>query len=364
MVFAAYALFTVLFSVFSYSFIDPNLMYLKTLYTGFAFTNRLEVSLFYISFISVFFGFYLYFLSLVHKKILTIKFVIVVILLSIPLLFSYPAMLSYDLFNYQATAKVIYHYGENPYLVMPIELAGDPMLLFTRAANKYALYGPLWIVLTGVPYMSSFGNFIIQLFLFKFFVGLFYVGVVFLLYKLSKSVFTVVFFAMNPLVLIETFMSGHNDIVMMFFVLLGYHLIKQEKYMLSVLPFVFSVLIKFSTLFLFPVWIYMYYKKIKNQKLDWGRVWILSLVSMGIIFLLSPLREEMYPWYFIWLIPFAALIRHKNLLIWTAAFSGGLLMTYVPYMYTGYYITLYKIIATVCFMVVFVLLCKVFKQAI
>ena len=155
-----YSLFLFVFLGFSYLFVDPNLAYLDKIYTGFAFQNRGVVSIIYLSLISVFFILYFYFLKKIKlgslKKIIFVSVIL--------LLFAYPAVLSYDIFNYVFTSKVLFYYHENPYIIMPIEFINDPLLLFTHAANKVALYGPFWIILTGIPFKLGFGNFILTLF--------------------------------------------------------------------------------------------------------------------------------------------------------------------------------------------------------
>ena len=59
---------------------------------------------------------------------------------------------------------------------------------------------------------------------------------------------------------------------------------------------------------------------------------------MFFVFLLSPLREELYPWYAIWFLAFVSLIpgreKMKELLIF---FSLGLMLRYIPYMWSGNY---------------------------
>src|SRR5260221_3326430 len=116
-------------------------------------------------------------------------------------------MLSYDIFNYIATAKVLFLYHENPYIIMPIEFLGDPFLLFMHAANKLALYGPFWIIMTGIPFLFSVKNFILSLLLFKLFVASFYFGTILFFNKLAKNLLSIFVFGLNPLVIIETSVS-------------------------------------------------------------------------------------------------------------------------------------------------------------
>lgn len=331
-----YAGLLVLFSLFSYLFIDVNLPYLHFLYSGFALSYRLLVSIIYAVLI---FGFSIFYVQLLKTEKISVSYLKKLIFASIIcLIVSYPAVLSYDIFNYMSTAKVTYFYHENPYLVMPIEFPGDPMLLYTRAANKFALYGPTWIGLTAVPFFMGLGNFILQMFLFKALVGAFYIGICLLIYKLSRSTKDVLFFALNPLVLIETFISGHNDVVMMFFVLLTFLLMKNNKLFASTLSLVVSIFVKFASFILLPVFVYSWWMHMRGKGILWNKMWLLSAACMFVVFLLSAFREEIYPWYAIWFIPFVALLEgHKNLKALTIALSVGLLLYYIPYMLLGVY---------------------------
>jgi len=334
-----YGAFLLLFSIFSYAFVDPNLSYLKDFYSDFAFSNRLLTTIFYAFSIVIFFVFYSVFIYLGVKKKLSFKDVFVLLGITIGILFfSYPAMLSYDIFNYIATSKVYFFYQENPYVVMPFEFIGDPLLSFTHAANKIALYGPLWIFLTGIPYFLGFGNFIITLFSFKFFIAIFYLGTISLIWKMSKNIIPVILFSLNPLVVIETLISGHNDIVMIFFVLLSFFLLTKKKVFFAVLFFILSILIKYSTILLLPVFLYAIWKIAEKKEINWKTIFYFSSLLMYIAFLLSPIREEIYPWYAIWFIPFAFLVPDKKILLYTSiTFSFSLLLRYTPYMLTGTY---------------------------
>lgn len=366
--FIIYPLFLLSFTIFSYTFIDPNLFYLKFFYSGFAFQSRLLATIFYLVFIFLFFVFYFFFLWRIYQKQLDNRNIKWLIGITLGILFfSYPAMLSYDIFNYIFTSKVLFFYHENPYIIMPIEFIGDPLLLFTHAANKIALYGPVWILLTGIPHLVGFGNFLLTLFAFKLLMIFFYLATIFLIWKLSKNLLSVALFSLNPLIVIETLLSDHNDIAMMFFALLAFYFLMKKKYFKAFTFLFLSILIKYATLFLIPVFIFACFQKIKNQKISTGKIFYFSALSMLAIFFLSPFREEIYPWYAIWFLTFASLIPQKRiLLVFSLTLSGSLLLRYTPFMLTGNYFgqtPLIKIIATfVPLVLVFVYL--IFKEKI
>jgi hypothetical protein len=326
-----YVAFLMLIVAFSYLFIDPNLFYLRKFFTGFAFINRELVSMLFSGIAIIFFLFYLFFIRLVDDsnfwKIILISVVILVI--------SYPAVISYDIFNYLLTAKLLYFYQENPYIIMPIEIINEPNLIFTHAANKVALYGPGWLGLSGIPYAAGLGNFLLTLFTFKVFVGLFYFGIVYLLYRFTKDPRRTALFALNPLVLIETFVSGHNDVVMMFFALSGVLILTRNKLALAFIFLLASISIKYATIFLLPVFLLVLYMSLKKRKINWDRIFSYSYISMMVIFFLSTFRGEIYPWYAVWFLTFIPLIKSRFATYLSIFLSFVLLFRYIPFMYTG-----------------------------
>lgn len=332
-----YILFLLLFNIFTWSFAGRNFLFVSD---NLLFDFAQQIPWFYGSiysiFVIVFFFFYFFLSQKVRKGILKIKHVWKLIILTVLILLpSFPAF-SYDIFNYMATAKVTFFYRENPYIVMPIELPNEPLLSFMHAANKVALYGPTWIASTFIPYVISMNDILRMIYTFKAFIALFYLGVCWLIWKLSgKNIYSLIFFALNPLVIIETLVSSHNDVVMLFFALLSFWLLREKKIPQSVLAFIFSILIKFSTLFLIPVYIYTIFLILRNKKVAWNRIWFYSTISMYIILFLSPIREEIYSWYLIWPLVFVSLIPNQKLLKnITVAFSFGLLFRVVPFLYT------------------------------
>ena len=333
-VISIFILVLVIFSIFTYSFVDINIPYLKSLYTGLYLNNRFLLSVIYSVLIFILFGCSYFLLTNIDRlKIYINKLILIIVLAAV---FSYPAALTFDIFNYMTTARVAFFYQENPYIIYPIELLNDPYLAFTRAANKTALYGPFWILLTGIPHFAGFGNFVLTLFSFKAFIALFYVGTAYLMRKFDKT--AALFFALNPLVIIESLASSHNDIVMIFFALLSLYLFFHKKYVFSFLSIFGSTIIKPATLFLAPVYMGMIKDKFIGKKISQEKAFKYSAILMFIIFVLSPLREELYPWYATWFIVFTAFL-HKNKFLQNLVliFSLGLMLRYIPYMATGNY---------------------------
>jgi len=254
------------------------------------------------------------------------------------LLLAYPAMLSYDIFNYVFTSKVLFFYRENPYIMMPINFLGDPLLDFTRAANKTALYGPIWTLISAVPYYLGIGNFLLTMYLFKVFVAIFYFGTIYLIYKFTKNLENVLFFAFNPLVFIETFLSGHNDVVMMFLALLTFYFLKNKKIISSLFLLFASIFIKFASIFVLPTYLFAAYKMYKSKPIDYEKLFFQTSLLMLIIFYFSFLREEIYTWYAIWFLSFLSLTKiTKTKFILVTVFSISLMLRYVPFMFLGTY---------------------------
>jgi len=59
-----------------------------------------------------------------------------------------------------------------------------------------------------------------------------------------------------------------------------------------------------------------------------------------VFFVLAPFREELYPWYAVWLISIAAFFdikKHPFLIGWTLCLSFALELRHLPYIYMGQY---------------------------
>lgn len=332
-----YALLLVFFSIYSWGFVDANtpINSSEFLY-NLSYFQRDKALVIYAFIVILLFIFYWRILEKVKKKEYNMDQIRTYIIISIAMLFFSYSGFSNDIFNYIATSKVTFLYKENPYLVMPIEIPNEPMLVYMHASNKFALYGWSWILLTAIPYFVGNGNLLLTIFSFKGFIVLFYLALIYLIWIVSKkNLWSLTFFALNPLVLLETLVSSHNDVVMMFLALLSFYYLKKKRMIISVVLLVLSVFIKYATLFLVPVYLYMCFLKIRKIKIDWQKTWLYCGISMYIIFFLSPLREEMYSWYYIWPLTFLALVKNNDILFYSSfGFSFGLSHRISPFIYT------------------------------
>lgn len=336
-IFFAYYLLLGFLVIFSWGFVDKT-MPIPTLDVLYSFIHEMrdKATIVYIGLSVGLFVFYGYFLTLAIRKYLTVYEVKrLIIISSVLLFFSFPG-LSYDVFNYIATAKVTYFYKENPYVVMPIEITNEPMLAFMHASNKVALYGPTWILLTVLPYILGNGQLLLTVFAMKLFVLLFYILTLVLLWKLSeKSTWAVIFFGLNPLVLLDILVSAHNDIAMMALALGAFYALKKQHIGISIVLFIFSIFVKYATGILVPVYVYCLWMQIGRKNIHWETIWKSAAYLLFIIFLLSPFREEIYSWYFIWPLTFVALLPRTSLeTAVSIGFTFGLMQRITPFILT------------------------------
>jgi len=299
-------------------------------------------SFLFIAIVLSLFIFYLLILYGVHKKRIskeTIWFIIVSA--TVLLTFSYNAF-SYDLFNYIFDAKIFTFYHQNPYLHKALDYASDPMLSFMHWTHRLFPYGPTWLTLTVPLSYVGLQFFLPTFFLFKILMSISFLGTVFFIGKIMKKVslndevFGIAFFALNPLVVIESLVSSHNDIVMMFFAIWALYLLMSQKYTRSIILFILSIGVKFATAFVLPIYILILYLQKRKKGLNWQLLFTAMVVAMIIPVILASYRTNFQPWYLLNIFPFAALIS-RNYYIFIPSVILSLITTfeYLPFLYLG-----------------------------
>ncbi len=340
----------VIFFLFFYSFtqIDLSLTLSQVsiwqniqknfIYIGY-FNRPLSTALFVLILILMF-SYYFWFLRKALRKQLKTKDIIILIISTAAILsFSYNAF-SYDLFNYIFDAKIITYYHENPYFHRAMDYPTDPMLSFMRWTHRVYPYGPIWLALSVPVSFIGMNIFLLTFFLFKFMITGFYLGSVFMIYKINQkinpehAIFNTVFFALNPLVIIESLVSSHNDIAMVFFGLLGLYCYFLRKRIFALILVIISSQVKIPTLgLLLPI--VVSFTPLKT-KLENNKFVILTIISMLLASFYALIKIEIQPWYFLWILPFVALLKpNKYVLMASIGFSLGLLFRYTVLLYFG-----------------------------
>jgi len=285
---------------------------------------------------------YFWTLWLVHERKLSRKYLWAIILIGAAILFVSYNTFSYDLFNYIFDAKIITHYHQNPYLHKALDFPGDPMLSFMHWTDRVYPYGPAWLGLTMPLSFLGANVFIVTFYLYKLLMAVSFLLSVWLIEKICEktkipdSLFAVAFFALNPLVMIESLISAHNDIVMMCFALLAIYLVVRQKYVWSILSLILSIAIKFATVIIVPFYLIGLFYAMKKKPILWEKLFIgMAIVMIGGVYLAS-VRTNFQPWYLLYCLPFAALVSKKYFVFIPAVICSILsLVTYVPFLYLG-----------------------------
>ncbi len=348
LLFSSYVLLLITFFVYSFTQVDLNLTLSKISvyqtaekalqYIGFF--QRPLSTLILLVLLTFLFIFYFVFLNLAKNGKLSLRNLKILTVLSfVTLVFSYNAF-SYDLFNYIFDARIITHYQQNPYLHSAGNFFNDPMLNFMRWTHRTYPYGPSWLILTVPLSFLGLGIFLPTFFLFKLLMGLSFLGSCYLIYKISEmifpehKIFNTVFFAFNPLVLIESLISAHNDIPMIFFILLSIYLILQKKTALSWISNIFSIGIKFSTGILLPLFFILEFFLRRGGKISWEKFFTAAVCLSLLTVLIATLRTTFQPWYLIFPLSMAAFTSKKSYIFVTSFFASIFAAAvYIPYVY-------------------------------
>lgn len=337
-------------TLFSYSQIDLNLtlssnasyQFLQNQLIYLGYYNRPLSTLIYGLILFTLFLFYILILRFVGQKKLSFSHIQYLILLSIVVLFFSYSAFSHDLFNYMFDARIVTKYHANPYLYKALDFPSDLWIRFMHWVHRTYPYGPVWLLITLPFSFLGFEKFVPTLFTFKIMFTLFHIGNIFLIYKILKArlpqhaLLGITFYALNPLILIESLVSPHNEVVMLFFLLLAlYFYFVKRKMSLGWINLLLSIGVKFMTIILVPVFLFAgFLGKKKESKIKWYLiVFLIAIALIG-----EMIYREPYPWYFIMLIGVASLIpEDKAIRNITIGISIGALLRYAPYLFIGSY---------------------------
>ncbi len=222
-----------------------------------------------------------------------------------------PAMLSHDIIVYASYSRIIANYHANPYFVPLTAFPHDPLVPLNYWASSVAAYGPIWVLVCGLigfiagpqlaGYVLAFRIFALAAHLLNTWL------VTRTLRSMGRTQRTItlgtLLYALNPLVLLESSLGGHNDVFMMTFVLIGvYMAVRAQKrdtlsspagYLPPLIAFTLATLVKFTMLPVIALFIvFIAWKALRrpstvntttsapgNMKLNWEQAYFTVIIS-------------------------------------------------------------------------------------
>ncbi len=182
------------------------------------------------------------------------------IFFSLILLFMYPIGAN-DLFEYIFRGHTLAHLHVNPMLTTPSAFPHDPLLPYVWWKDVTGTYGPLWELLSGSISWLVGPHLLYLLFAYKLLVTAHVWGSTALVYATLRVIRPdyaargLFLFAWNPAVQFELIGNGHNDGVLIFWLLAAIYLLVCRRHLLSLLALTTGVLVKFIPLLLMPLFL-------------------------------------------------------------------------------------------------------------
>ncbi|MCC6626732.1 MAG: hypothetical protein IT340_04930 [Chloroflexi bacterium] len=176
------------------------------------------------------------------------------------LLLVYPIVAA-DVFNYLIQGRLAVLHGLNPLTAMPNDAAGDPWLAYSAYRDIQLAYGPAWVGPVAVIVGMVGDNLLAGLLAIKGLAmaanvvnGLLIAAIARRLQPAAVAP-AVVAYAWSPLVLFETVANGHNDGIVVTFVLAAGWLVVRGGRAVALAPaaLMVAVLAKYTPLVLLPV---------------------------------------------------------------------------------------------------------------
>jgi len=206
------------------------------------------------------------------------------------LLFMYPFDAA-DIFDNIMHGRILGVYGGNPFIEPAAHYRSDPFYVYMAWKGATSAYGPLWEILAAGAARLAGDGIIANVLAFKLLPGIFLAGSAIVLamilrtYAPQRTLSGVLLLSWNPLVLYETFGNGHNDIVMVFWILLAAWALGKHRYTLSVLALVAGTLVKFVPLLFLPAVVFISLHHLPNRAARLRWLALVLVISIALVWL-------------------------------------------------------------------------------
>lgn len=187
-------------------------------------------------------------------------------------LFLAPGLFSTDLFSYAMYGRIAGVYDGNPFILVPSDFRGDRLTEWVHPQwlDAPSVYGPVWVDLSwAVGRMTQGLSLADQVMAYKLLANsmhLVNVGLVWaLLHRTAPSarLVGVLLYAWNPLILFEFAGNGHNDVLMVTFLLAAFLCYQVGRPTLGLVPLAMSMLVKYTTALITPFYLVLWARQRK-----------------------------------------------------------------------------------------------------
>jgi hypothetical protein len=175
-----------------------------------------------------------------------------------------------DIYDNIFHGRIVGIYGGNPFRQLIADFPKDPFYKYPRWKTSPSAYGPLWEMLAGLTARLAGDGVIANILAFKALPGIFHLAsmavvILYLRRTAPEHIFAgALLLGWNPVVLYETWGNGHNDITMIFWILLAAMWISRERYTLATLSLVAGTLVKFIPVLLIPIVLLAGYRSLEK----------------------------------------------------------------------------------------------------
>lgn len=192
------------------------------------------------------------------------------LLLALPLLWAYPVNAT-DIFGYVIRGRIAGVYGESPFSSPAAAFVGDPFMpLVGEWADLTTPYGPLWELPAAGLMVIAGDNLVLGVLLFKGLALAAFLATAALIWSLlpsgaARTAYTLLW-AWNPGLLMTFILNGHNDAVMIFWLVLGFWVAWRGRPAAGFLIMVLAVLTKPVAVLALPFFFIGQWRSLPNRR--------------------------------------------------------------------------------------------------
>ncbi|GER88369.1 hypothetical protein KDW_25310 [Dictyobacter vulcani] len=209
-----------------------------------------------------------------------------------------PGILTTDVYAYASYGRLLTQYGANPYFVAPSAFPHDAIYSLLYWKDTVSIYGPIWTLVSAVLCLMGGSTQMSLILVFRCFALLCHFANILLIIASLRTMrrsphivlLGALLYAWNPLALLETGLSAHNDVFMMTFMLLGLYLstraeragtfLQWRGYIPPILAFTAAFLVKFSAAPVLAVFVLaLFFATIQADSKKGQLVWLPALRS-------------------------------------------------------------------------------------